>query len=449
MSRGNGKDIKKILWFAVRRDCGKIEVKKQIVVVLRLIARKKEGIEMVRKRRLFAACWLAAGLAAVLFTCSGCGQDGNGENQKPHPSQQTEGMDKREPLFIGLDSNVMGYYDEKGWHSLQPIAYDEWTAPFAPKSREGKVPVVASLSQLLAPREYVLYHPATGEKTTANKVYIPDQLSLSGMDLTGNPFSGQEFYDTEDLETLFDADWQESEADEYGSRLKYFSLPVTFSNEKLNAFPLPADLFYLGFLDEENKTIWDGGIVLSRDVDGFPKDLQTRVDGVDEENALVQAHLDHMQMGDSDFVITQVWTADVDGDGKQEKVMIAKTPEDRGGYPIIKMADLTNEKAAVFILALLVKDGKATPLFYQQEPIKAAYQRGLANGDYNIYIGDEIFLGIETCLGLEIEGIFDFNGDGKFEICLRNICWDCPEKRVLEIQEDGSWQTVLYGGFGW
>ena len=396
----------------------------------------------MEKRKLLTVGLLAVTTIGMCFGLSACGQQEAPEQEK---RPVVEG-----PVFIGLGSSVMGYWGDGDWHSLDSLSYDPYTATEVPQDREGKEPVVAYLHQLLAPEKYYLYDSKTGVVETSHQVYIPEQLELSSLSLTGNPFGEQSFYDTDEVRALFGAYLQQTVMDEYNNSRDYFALPVIFPEDSpLMSFPVPNDLFYLGFLDENNKDIQSVGIALSQEVDGFPKDLVIRADSTAEEEAFVQAHLDSVQMGDSDFVITEVWTADVDGDGKQEKLIIAATPKDQSGYPIIKKEDLTNEEAAVFILALLVKDGDATTLFYQLEPIKAAYERGKENTDYNIYIGEDIFLGIETCLGLNVEGIFDFNGDGKYEICLGNICWDCPEKRVLELQKDGSWQTVLYGNFAW
>ncbi len=394
----------------------------------------------MKKRNLWTV-----GLSAVLMICScfafsACGQ----QEQK----NAVEG-----PVFISLGSSVMGYWGEGEWHSLDSILYDPYTAADAPKEREGKDPIQAYLYEMLAAEKYYLYDIVTGAVETANKVYIPEMLELGGLDLEGNPFGDSSFYDTDEVKALFGPYQQQTVADEYNNTQDYFTLPVTFTEDELNAFPVPNDLFYLGFLDENEEQILHNGIVLSQAVDGFPKDLKVRANCTEEESAYVQAHLDSVEMGDSDF-IAEVWTADVDGDGKQEKLIIAHTPNDVGGYPIIKEEDLTNEHAAVFILALLVKEEQTTPLFYHQEPIKKAYEQCLQNNlNYEIAQGEDdgtfIFLGIETCLRLTVDGIFDFNGDGKYEICLGNICWDCPEKRVLELQEDGSWKTVLYGSFGW
>ncbi|MCI8336433.1 MAG: hypothetical protein HFI72_04675 [Peptococcaceae bacterium] len=404
----------------------------------------------MKKRNLWTAGVLAASIICSCFICSACGKGDEGEGQPINPPKQEEKTAVEGPVFITLGSSVMGYWGAGEWHSLDSILYDPYTAADAPKERDGKDAVQAYLYEMLAAEQYYLYDIRTGAVETVGKVYIPEQLELSSLDLTENPFGQQSFYDTDEIKALFAPYQQQTAVDEYNNTQDYFALPVVFPEDSpLRSFPLPNDLFYLGFLDENNEDIRPVGIALSQEVDGFPKDLVVRADGTEEEKAFVQAHLDSVAMGDSDFVITEVWTGDVDGDGKEEKLIIAATPETESGYPIIQKEDLTNEKAAVFILALLVKDGEATTLFYQQEPIKAAYERGKENADYNIYIGDEIFLGIETCLGLNVEGIFDFNGDGKYEICLGNICWDIPEKRVLELQKDGSWQTVLYGSFGW
>ncbi len=403
----------------------------------------------MKKRNLWTV-----GLPVVLMICScfvfsACGKGDEGERQPINPLQQEKKTAVEGPVFITLGSSVMGYWGAGEWHSLDPIFYDPYTAADAPKEREGKDPIQAYLYEMLAAEEYYLYDIRMGEMKTCHKVYIPEQLELSSLDLTGNPFGDSSFYDIDEVKGLFGPYQRQTAADEYNNVQGYFTLPVQFTEEKLKSFPVPNDLFYLGFLDENDKDILHTGIALSKKVDGFPKDLEVRADGTEDENAYVQAHLDSVEMGDSDFVVTDVWTADVDSDGKEEKLIIAATPKTESGYPIIKKEDLTNEKAAVFVLALLIKDGEATTLFYQQEPIKAVYERELKNADSNIYIGDEIFLGIETCLGLDVNGIFDFNGDGKYEICLGNICWDCPEKRVLELQADGSWNTVLYGSFGW
>ena len=403
----------------------------------------------MKKRKSWAVGMLSVLMICSCFVFSACGNGDETEKQQENPPKQKEKTTVEEPVFIALGSSVMGYWGEGAWHSLDPILYDPYTAADAPKEQEGKDLVQAYLYEMLAPEKYYLYDITTGAVKNTNKVYIPESLELGGLDLTGNPFGGSSYYDMDEVKALLGSYQQQTPIDEYNNSQDYFTLPVNFTDDKLKSFPVPNDLFYLGFLDENGVDLIHTGIALSQEVDGFPKDLTVRADGTEEENAYVQAHLDSVEMGDSDFVITEVWTADVDGDGKQEKLIIAATPEDSGGYPVIKLADLTNEKAAVFTLALLVKDGKATTLFYQQEPIKAAYERGKENADYNIYIGDEIFLGIETCLGLDAAGIFDFNGDGKYEICLESIVWDCPEKRVLELQADGCWQTVLYGNFTW
>lgn len=398
----------------------------------------------MKKRNLFTAGLLAVSIISGCFLFSACGQQ-----ERQEEKTAVEG-----PVFIAFGSSVMGYWGDGAWHSLDAVLYDPYTAADAPKNREGKASVQAYLYQLLAPEKYYLYDITTGAVQTTDKVYIPEQLYLDGLDLEGNPFVDSSFYDTDEVKALFGGYQQQTAVDEYNNTQDYFTLPVTFAEENLKSFPVPNDLFYLGFLDENEEQMLHNGIVLSQEVNGFPQDLQVAKEGTEEENAFVQAHLDSVQMGDSDFVITEVWTADVDGDGKQEKLIVAQTPINEGNYPIIQKEDLTNEKAAVFILALLVKDGEATTLFYQQEPIKATYEQCLKNNpDYKINLGegewDFIFLGIETCLRLEVNGIFDFNGDGKYEICLGNICWDCPEKRVLELQADGSWKTVLYGNFTW
>ncbi len=408
----------------------------------------------MKKRNLWAVGLLAASIIGSCLVLSACGQHDKTEGQPTNPPKQEGKTMVEGPVFISLGSSVMGYWEAGEWYSLDSILYDPYTAADAPQERDGKTPVAAYLYQMLAPEKYYLYDIATGAVQTTDKVYIPEQLYLDGLDLRGNPFGGSSFYDTDEVKALFGSYQQQTAADEYNNSQDYFTLPVTFADDKLKSFPVPNDLFYLGFLDENGVDLIHTGIAISQEVDGFPKDLAVSAEGTEDENAYVQAHLDSVEMGDSDFVITEVWAADLDGDGKQEKLIIAQTPENEMGYPMIRKEALTNEKTAVFILALLVKDGEATTLFYQQEPIKKTYEQCLKNNpDYKINLGegewDFIFLGIETCLGLDVEGIFDFNGDGKYEICLGNICWDIPEKRVLELQADGSWKTVLYGNFTW
>lgn len=381
-------------------------------------------------------------LLAVIF--SGCAKK---EVVLKEPDKVAE---LPEPVIITIGSWVMGYYGEDGWHSIQDPAYDSLQAN---SNQKEKRPIEMYLYQLLQPQAYRLYQGKTGEFVIAKKVYFTDYFDFNHLDLSENPFAGKTFYTPSDLEGILGDYWQQ-DTDIDNNNIYYFSLPVEFKEDYRKAFPVPDDLFYMGFLDDNNQFMMHHSFGVSSEENGFPHDLQVFDGGTAEHGRRVEDFLVQQKMEDSRFIVSQVWQVDVDGDGKQEEIILAQTPSDQNGYPIIEEADLINEKTAVFVLALLVDETKQIPLYYQQVPIKALYEKVVRDiPDYHIYMGEgkdrTIFLDIGTCLNIEINGIFDFDGDGDFEICLENIEWDCPEVRILELQTDGSWKQVLYGNFAW
>lgn len=189
-----------------------------------------------------------------------------------------------------------------------------------------------------------------------------------------------------------------------------------------------------------NEKIKDTALGVTHDYNPIPKKLRMDVAVTKRHTLAIRKILDANGLNDTKVNITKVTSADIDDDGVEEELILAGTPNDEEYCPKINAEDRFKDGAGVYITAVILKKDKVIPIYYEGRKLKDLDYRE----DFS-----ELPFGIDSCIGLYYLGIFDLNNDGKYEVCLENISWDCPEIRVYEWQKDNTMKEVLYGDFSW
>ncbi len=114
---------------------------------------------------------------------------------------------------------------------------------------------------------------------------------------------------------------------------------------------------------------------------------------------------------------------DIDGDGEREMLLFANTPKDENGHLKISPED----GGSYSVILLRRADGS----------YETVYER------YCQYTSD-----VTVQFSLHPLGIFDLNGDGRYEICANMVQWESGYTFVLSQNENGSWATVLRANWG-
>lgn len=131
--------------------------------------------------------------------------------------------------------------------------------------------------------------------------------------------------------------------------------------------------------------------------------------------------------------LTQCFEADFDGDGKLEQIVAANTPKNENYVPSF-VEDGTKETDGIgsYAVALFVDDdGSAKPVFSEIRPFE---------GEENAYM--------HYNQNIVINGVYDINGDGNYDVCIVYADWENGHVLVSAMDEKGDYQTVLRGNFG-
>jgi hypothetical protein len=126
---------------------------------------------------------------------------------------------------------------------------------------------------------------------------------------------------------------------------------------------------------------------------------------------------------DPDGDVTQVVRADLDGDGKDEVVIVAERIEDQRGL-FAKAGDYS-----IVFIRRLVNEMQVTTLVSESIPKPKA--------------GETPFI-----LSRRVSAIVDLNGDGKMELVLSNRYYEGRGMEVHELKPDGSLPLVMQGWCG-
>lgn len=119
----------------------------------------------------------------------------------------------------------------------------------------------------------------------------------------------------------------------------------------------------------------------------------------------------------------QTATLDMDGDGKEEKLLFANTPRNDMGYP-----DISPETGGSYSVILMRRSDGTYETIYEQ---------------YVGYTED-----VTAQFILSAKGIFDLNADGTPEICAVMGQWEGGYTFVLSKDQQNDWMTVLRANWG-
>ena len=198
------------------------------------------------------------------------------------------------------------------------------------------------------------------------------------------------------------------------------------------------DLFYFRYhFRIDKKEIENVILGITSGHNPLPKSIVKSTKIIDKQIDAVRKIMDEHGLNGTKVHINEVYTMDIDSDGINEEVIIAGTPIDKNGYPIIHPDDRFKSDTGVYISAILLKGDKVFPVYYSQVKLKDLHYSPDLNG---------LGFSIDSTLSISFLGVFDLNKDGKFEICLQNWIWDCPEIKVFEWQNN-CFNQVLYGDF--
>lgn len=347
-------------------------------------------------------------LACLLVAC--------GPKQEPQANA--------EPVYVILEGNLLGYYEDSAWHSFVGDPEKESAnqkAQSMPLSSLFSVPqyYLYDMEKQIAVSNRLIWHP---------ELYTDDQW----LDKDGN--------------SIFAPYYMEGKDQEYGNALLYFNLPFKEMSQDILEKEVPLDHFYMHFYvdDREMSPI----MATNMSQNPLPKQMIIKEDFSTEEEEIVRTFLDANGLTGSVAHILSVVVIDLDDDGIEEKIILANTPNGEDGYPLIAVEDITKEDTGTYCTALLVKGEQVIPLYHKQYFLRDLFEHYRDGKSLEEFTKDWVFLGIESCTNIRFLGCYDFDQDGTYEIALRNITWDIPEIRLYDWQEN-TMQQVLYGNFAW
>lgn len=324
--------------------------------------------------------------------------DSNDEVEKPEPIEgpefieEPEIAEEPEPIeklqvtvnveninYIAIQNLFLGTFEDGKWNSNQSMEY-----------QRNKIEGISNVSSI---------RDITIEEINQSETYYLYNKT-------------NKIEETNEFSCLGDDGWTS------GSTFSFINYDFNVNGEIMNSIPLG----------------------LTHNYNPIPQNLKTDVSIKDNHTSAVRKVLDDNGLSDTEINISEIVSADIDNDGIVEDIIIAGTPYKEDGYPKINPDDRFKDGAGVYITAIILKNDKVIPIYFQGEKFK-----NLKYDKDNTVVP----FGVDACLYIDLIGIFDLNNDGKYEICILDASWDCPEIRVYEWQEDNTIKEVLYGDFGW
>ncbi len=186
---------------------------------------------------------------------------------------------------------------------------------------------------------------------------------------------------------------------------------------------------------------WDLGnenalLMISANINPLPASIISGEPASEADISAVKKELSAFGISGSPANITGVADCDLDGDGTIDRIIIANTPRDSNGYPVVTEQEKKSGKAGAYSIALVKIGGEYSTV--SSHFVKYA-------GD--IDINNMATASIDYSSRFELFGVFDLNGDGKLEIVLQKVFWEGGNFSVSSLEGE-DYSEVLVSRFG-
>ena len=216
-----------------------------------------------------------------------------------------------------------------------------------------------------------------------------------------------------------DAELLESFASRKEDYESVFELPVMLSEKAYNIlYP-----YYNGHID-----FGDGALVTNAKHNVLPRKVE-KTTANESDLEIIRKELAKDGITKAPINVTEGMVCDLDGDGTSERIVFANSSDDK----IIADADSGN-----YTMAFVVREN-GVELLYKEI---SRYGETIPDSETGENYFDH-WVNHSSCAG-----IYDLNGDGKFEICMELGMYEHGRYMVFSKNEDGKYTLVLNSEFG-
>ena len=196
----------------------------------------------------------------------------------------------------------------------------------------------------------------------------------------------------------------------------------------LTELAYPQYAFYTRF-SYNNENV--NNVAVNTDENIAPENANAAAKPSDDSRKAIKEYLEKQGIT-TDPNLTQCFEGDFDGDGKLEQIVAANTPKNENYVPNFVEDAAATDGVGSYAVALYVDDnGTSKEVFSEIRPYK---------GEDNAYMLYN--------QNIVIDGVYDINGDGNYEVCIQYAEWENGHVFVSAVDNNGNYQTVLRGNFG-
>jgi len=182
-------------------------------------------------------------------------------------------------------------------------------------------------------------------------------------------------------------------------------------------------------------------LIISADFNPLPKTEVKELSESfsDEDKAAVTKELERLDIPGAPVNITEVYEYDVEGDGETEQFIFAQTPRTDDGYPYVSAEEIENDQSGYYYVVLCKDETSYKTVVSWSWLYRFSHNKDMTEpGDYYCTAIQSIYM----------EGIFDLNNDGIYELCLFQPEYEFGQVFVYTLNEHNEWDRVLAGNYG-
>ncbi|MGE5560891.1 MAG: hypothetical protein ACM3XN_07600 [Chloroflexota bacterium] len=304
--------------------------------------------------------------------------------------------------YYFLNGLLMGSYENGEWHSL---CGDVGVTPYYVKD-------------ILAQEEYRLY----GDGAPLGVVHT---IGLN----TGNGLGG------------FERDMTGTLAP-YGKLLHDgasvgFQLPTKLGPD-LNNLEVPNYGFYIEFTEDH---LNPPPLATNSDANPFTREMTEKAQVTEACAHTLAGLLAENGLANMEPNVSSSIRGDFDGDGKEELLVVATTPRDEFGWlMVIGRSPEVKGGIGTYSVVLYEDDDSGVQILFSD--LRPYVGEGVP------YVYGESKTDVRICQHVELFETADLNGDGQYEICVRQHYWESGRFLIFAIGADGEYKLVMQSDYG-